>query len=420
MSGKRVKRGTWMTLEFTIAKAQEAMRKEGWPALPSNHVLSDNGYRSLSAAIIKYHGGFPAFRTTLGQENPYGRRKDLDYTIQQARGAMQEQGWTALPSERVLDEKGYCSLARAISIYHGGLMKFRAILGQGNPMGRWKSIDYTIQQAQQAMKEQGWTTLPCAHKLADNGYSSLSAAIIKYHDGFPAFRALLGQSSKNVPHGLWKQQSYAIEQARKAMRAQGWTALPGANTLADEGYSSLSDAIYLYHGGFASFRAALGQENPYGRWKDLDYAIRQARQAMKEQGWTILPGTRVLHKKKYSNLAHAITRHHDGVQAFRKLLGQENPYGRWKDLDYAIRQARKAMKEHGWTTLPGSDMLNGKGYSSLAYAISRYHSGFPAFRELLAKAQGQPTHKEHLENLLHNYLDRPDQDDNAAGCRVPA
>jgi hypothetical protein len=78
------------------------------------------------------------------------------------------------------------------------------------------------------------------------------------------------------------------------------------------------------------------------------------------------------------------------------------------------------MKEHGWTTLPGSDMLNGKGYSSLAYAISRYHSGFPAFRELLAKAQGQPTHKEHLENLLHNYLDRPDQDDNAAGCRVPA
>jgi hypothetical protein len=38
---------------------------------------------------------------------------------------------------------------------------------------------------------------------------------------------------------------------------------------------------------------------------------------------------------------------------------------------------------------------------------------------MLTKSQGQPTHKEHLENLLRDYVDKPDQDHDAA-CGVPA
>jgi hypothetical protein len=65
------------------------------------------------------------------------------------------------------------------------------------------------------------------------------------------------------------------------------------------------------------------------------------------------------------------------------------------------------MRLHEWTCLPSQYVLQDYGYGSMGHAIQMYHGGLPAFRELLAKAQGQPTQKQRLERLLHNYVATP-------------
>jgi hypothetical protein len=349
-----------------------------------------------------------------------GAWKNLEFRIAKAEEAMRNEEWTILPGQKILYQKKYSALSSAIIRYDGGFAKFRIKIGQENLLGRWKDLAYTIRQARQAMQGKGWNMLPSGNVLNDEGYSGLASAISKYHGGFTKFRRILGQTDYNGCYGRWKNLDYTMQRAQEAMKEHEWTTLPCSNVLNKNGYNSLASAITKYHGGFIAFRIKLGQENPCGRWKDLQYAMQQAQIAMRLQGWKRLPGGRMLQSQGYSSLASAITQYHGGVPTFRIKLLQENLFGRWKDLDYAIQQAQEAMKEHEWTTLPCSNVLNKNGYSSLSHAISRYYGGFLAFRELLAKAQGQPTHKEHLENLLHNYLDRPDQDDNAAGCRVPA
>jgi hypothetical protein len=316
----------------------------------------------------------------------------------------------------VIDENGYGGLAHAISMYHGGFAKFRAMLGQENMQGRWKDLEYTIQQLEHAMHEEGWKTLPCQDVLNQNGYSSIASAINRHHGGFVKFRQILGQEG---PMGRWKDINYTIKRAQQALQKEGWAILPSLDVLEDNGYSGLGAAIIRYHGGFPAFRKILGQETMLERWKNRKYAKEQALQAMQKERWETLPGAVILEKKGYSRLYSAIREYHGGLPAFRNMLGQENPLGRWKDINYTIRQAQQALLKEGWTMLPTSHVLNDRGYSSLGYAISTYHGGFPAFREMLTKSQGQPTHKEHLENLLRDYVDKPDQDHDAA-CGVPA
>ena len=44
-----------------------------------------------------------------------------------------------------------------------------------------------------------------------------------------------------------------------------------------------------------------------------------------------------------------------------------------------------------------------RGYSSIAFAISRHHGGFPTFREKLRKLMGAPSEQDRLEGLLDDY-----------------
>jgi phosphoribosyl-dephospho-CoA transferase len=363
-------------------------------------MLADKGYNSLRDAISQYHGGFPALRIKLGQENLRGRWKDFEYVKQQAQQVMKEYGWTTLPGSNMLIEKGYSGLSNAINKYHGGFIEFRKRLGQQTLFGRWKNLDYTVRQAKRAMKEQGWKTLPSSDALRANGYGGLAGAISLYHGGLTAFRIKLGQEN---PMGRWTDLNYTIQQARQAMKEQKWKTFPSSRVLVNKGYSSLYASISKYHGGFANFRPMLGEGILRGQWKDLDYTIKQAQRAMKEQGWKSLPSTNALKDKGYGDLCSAIARNHGGLLSFRTILGQMNPLGRWKDLDYTIRQAQQAMKEQRWDVLPSSHVLIEKEYYGLIYAIRRYHGGIPAFRETLSKAQGQLTPKERLENILNAY-----------------
>lgn len=77
----------------------------------------------------------------------------------------------------------------------------------------------------------------------------------------------------------------------------------------------------------------------------------------------------------------------------------------WKSIKYSFEQAEKFMHEHPeFEYLPQSEILRTYGYSSLTWSISKYHGGFPAFREKLRKYMGQSSEKSELESLIREYI----------------
>lgn len=194
-------RGYWESLENTLAEAKAAMEREGWATLPSKDLLVNKGYSSLTSAITRYHGGFHKFRNTIGQAplQRIGKSwESIDNTVAEAKAAMKKEGWTRLPSSNALNHNGYSSLVYAICTHHGGMSKFRLLLGQEEmrrDSGLWSDINYTIRQAQEVMRHEGWATLHSMAELQNKGNYSLVNAITKYHGGIVAFRKLLSEKT---------------------------------------------------------------------------------------------------------------------------------------------------------------------------------------------------------------------------------
>jgi len=386
----------WESLDYTIQQSKSIMQEHGLETLPNGDKLRELGHSSLSSAIYKYHGGFHNFRKILGEEQVREERgawKSLDFTLHQIQAVMKKHDFETLPSQDELRGKGYASLVSAISEYHGGFQKIRKLLGLQPILGKWKSLDYTIQQAQEFMQEHNFEKLPPSKKLWKLGHSGLSNAITKYHGGFHKFRKLLGEEQIQREAGTWKSLDYTIQQAKKVMEEQNFETLPAQNKLQNLGHSSLFSAITKYHGGFHNFRKLLGEElirTKMGQWKSLEYTIQQAKKAMEEQNFETLPAQNKLAEAGYSSLGFAIVKYHGGFPSFRKLLGEEpkrRETGTWKSLDYTLQQAREIMEECDLKTLPASNKLGELGYSSLCTAISKHHGGFPSFRKLLGEEQ---------------------------------
>jgi len=78
--------------------------------------------------------------------------------------------------------------------------------------------------------------------------------------------------------------------------------------------------------------------------------------------------------------------------------------GFWKDLEFTLQEAKMFIKEHNLEDLPALGVIMELGFSSLSNAISKYHNGFPAFREKLREYLGLPSEKNQLESLLESYV----------------
>src|SRR3989344_3968476 len=87
-----------------------------------------------------------------------------------------------------------------------------------------------------------------------------------------------------------------------------------------------------------------------------------------------------------------------------KLTLKNRSGGIWRNLDYTLSEAEKVINKKGWNTIPSSGDMTRNGYSSLAYAISHYHGGFPVFREKLRAYMSQPSSASQLENFLLEYV----------------
>jgi len=295
---KRKPLGYWIKEENTLFEARRVMGEHGWTTLPSQKEIQKHGYNSLNTAISKYHGGIQTFRTKLGQTNtkkPQKYWQSLDNTLIEAQQAMFNEGWTVLPSADQLEKKGYSPLNNAINKYYGGLPAFRTKLGQTNPdtkpQGYWQKLENVLAETQQAMQKHKWKTLPSFDKLREHGYNSLNYAI-RYHGGIQTIREKLGQTNTTKPNAYWQSLENTLAEAQQAMQKHKWKTLPSFHKLREHGYNSLNRAITTYHGGMRTFRITLGQQNTTkqnGYWKKEENVLLEARKAMQEQGWYVLP-----------------------------------------------------------------------------------------------------------------------------------
>ena len=387
-------RGYWQDIENVKREVERVMRENELDTLPTSRVLKKLGESSLVSAI-NYHGGFHSFRKYIGEEQlqiESGKWQNLEFTIEQARRVMREKKLDTLPSSNHLNRIGETSLSASISKYHGGFHRFRELLGQKRTrieMKKWQDLEFTIEQARRVIDENNLDTLPSQNVLIDLGESSLSAAIYQYHGGFHKFRRILGQKRTKIEDGKWTNLEFTIGQARRVMEENNLDSLPTQKQLSDFGERGLSEAISSYHGGFHKFRDILGEKDikvEMGKWANLEFTIEQARRVMEENNLDSLPTQKQLSDFGETSLGRAIIKYHKGFHKFREILGQEQiavEKGKWKDLEFAIEQAKRVMRENELDTLPTSRVLNQLEKSSLSYAITKYHKGLPNFRKIL-------------------------------------
>ena len=64
-------------------------------------------------------------------------------------------------------------------------------------------------------------------------------------------------------------------------------------------------------------------------------------------------------------------------------MTDRKPNGYWLNINNALAEARKAMENEEWETLPDNRTLIKNGYSKLAQSIRESHRGYYKFRKLL-------------------------------------
>jgi len=83
---KERKKKIWKSLDYTIETAKKMMEEHDLTTLPNQKILLRLGYSSLASAIKKYHGGFPIFRTLLGERQPVSEREKLEQVLRNYSG----------------------------------------------------------------------------------------------------------------------------------------------------------------------------------------------------------------------------------------------------------------------------------------------------------------------------------------------
>ncbi len=117
----------WKNLNNIKETANKIIDERG--TLPGKTELAKLGYTSFAAAVVKYHKGFRRLRKLLNQDQK--RVKDDYWTNpsnlkKEVRKFKREQGFSYLPTQKILGELGYTALSSAISsFYPGGFDGYR-------------------------------------------------------------------------------------------------------------------------------------------------------------------------------------------------------------------------------------------------------------------------------------------------------
>ncbi len=254
---------TW-TKEYTYQQAERLYEEFG--TIPTESKLFEIGMATLPNAAGQHYGGLVALRELLreahGESNPDEQLKDLAYIHQELRRIQEEQGLHHPPGQETLRKLGYNRIIYGIKKYHGGLNKVRSSLGAKavSPNGTWRDSKAVLREARKLMQDHQFESWPAESKLRELGYSMLPNAIRNCFGSINNFREALGEKVVlRVSKNSWKNLDFVVEEARRVMEELRLEELPPQLVLYKNGYSSLSQAISMYHGGFPKFRELLRQ-----------------------------------------------------------------------------------------------------------------------------------------------------------------
>lgn len=272
----------WVDFEYTKQQMVSIMKEHNFEKIPSRKKLNSIGRTDIARAIDKYHDGFYEFRVKMG-ESPKKRIekiqtnqkngsnlspwRDFDYAKKQAFQIIKEHEYQTLPCLEVLKKLGYSKLSRVISVYHGGIEKFREKLGLDSnaivfsPFTSQKEVSEIKRKVFDIMMKHKMKILPTINQLRELGEKEIVSEIRRI--GPHNFRNLMGFKSKRNIHKWdnWKNLEYCTNQAVEVIRKHNLSDLPSQPQLERLGYYDLAYSIERYHHGYPAFREHLVGQN---------------------------------------------------------------------------------------------------------------------------------------------------------------
>lgn len=424
--------GFW-NLETIIHELKKIVVQKKLKTFPTKTQLIEMGRSDITGAINYHEISYKTLETKFESEGivqkkvmseldrkPDGYWRSLENTIFETRALMKRLGTTDFPSKKQIIENGSGSIIYAISHYHGGMFKFRQLLGLAlsrQPPGHW-TIDNIISKLCEIMNVNQLHVMPGAHLLRKYGYGDIVNAIKKHHNGFKKFRKKVGKilnsKLKSTEPGIWKNFEYAKSEAYKAMKKLGVETLPGSKTLREAGYGPLLSGIMIYHNGMRSFRKKIGLDQiriQDGLRADFKYVKNEVKKIIKLHDLDHFPTAREFEKLGYSSISSAITDFHGGFNKMKSALGYEEGSKRrgfWKNKENVFNETKKMMDENKLISFPSARKFQELGHSTIVAAIFQYHGGLSEFRSYYEQRVNIPSEKQQLENLLNNYSeDKP-------------
>src|SRR3989338_2309788 len=195
------------------------------------------------------------------------------------------------------------------------------------------------------------------------------------------------------PPNYWRQWDNVAIELGQAMEVLGH--FPTVNELKDNGYSSLAQAVYQYHGGYIAVREKLIAEGSVeiahgqrkrrklnGFWDNFENVIQEVGAFREEHGCKRLPTQKMLSKHNRSDISSAIARH-GGFNRLRRVIGEEINHrekGYWQEWKNVERELRKAIDKLGH--FPTEPELRSR-WGGLASAIQKYYGGMHTVAERL-------------------------------------
>ncbi len=298
-----------------------------------------------------------------------------------------------MPTPNELRSRGMTSVTANIIKTHGGFAAVRERLGLGAvrqafPHAHWDNIETVVRVLEPVARELG--RMPTHKELRERNLIPVSKAalrnpnlLIETRDRLILSGLALEPESKPRPPGYWMDFQNMDDELRPLVAAFG--RMPTYSELKARGMLSLLMSISKNFGGIRNVERRMGlaksERTMPGHWLDFANVERAIRRIADEIGH--MPSENDLKRRKISGLADAIRTYHGGMVAVQKKMGFElkrRPNGTLSDFAQFVRELEAVIAKIGH--FPTQTELYAVRASSLVSVMPR-HGGMAAVRERL-------------------------------------
>jgi len=394
--------------------------------LPGKNLLARHGRQDLIGAI-RLHGGWRAVALKLGLaeiplQKPDGYWLSLENVALAIDSYNQTHGTPGqMPGQTELNRTGHSTLARAISVYHGGFAVVASRLGLTytgpRPPGYWQEWINLEQELVAYIRSQGTLgRMPLLETLKQHKRYDLINALAT-HGGYHAVAGRLGLTTSYRPPGYWERwENLAHEFLEWAREHDQVGVMSTSNELTATGRADLVSAAYK-HGGLLAVADKLGWQTGQGQhrfssWADVAAAVHQFVADHGEKG--VMPSTEQLLQHGRSDILRAIYKWGGGLTQAALRLGLECRYPReikWRVWSQFAPELEAFVAQWGNPgVMPGTTIFRTAGRSDLLRVIQLYHGGLARVARRLGLAYAMEPQRywqtfEHVAEALFVFME---------------